>query len=325
VSDQERPSPASYADFSDTESGGWLRTAVQFFAIPLLIVCVALGLYMGISLMVGSGPKTVGDFVELLQSDTINRRWQAAYELAARLQGREVPAEFHEPRLLTALGQALESARAEQADPPQLAVVILGIIGRLGDPASAPVLLDALDDDDAWIRSHAIRALGALGDRAHVERIRTFAEHDDHGTRQSTLAALARLDQVEGLGYQLSPETRAIAREQLGDRHEDVRFTAALVLAEAGEAEAALPTLHKMIQRSYLEQFRLDTRLGGVSQYQVHSNVVLKAIRALILIKCNDLEVLNDLAKLTDDEFEGDPAVRQRARDALRRLQGQED
>ena len=325
VAEQKQTSPASYADFSDAEGGGWLRTAVQFFAIPLLIVCVAVGLYLGISLMVGTGPKSVGDFVELLQADTINRRWQAAYELATRLQGREVPAEFRDPRLVRALGSALESARAEDADPPQLAVVILGLLGRLGDPESTDKLVDALDDENAWIRSHAIRALGSLGDTAHIDRIRGFAHHDDHGTRQSALAALARLDQVDGLKYRLSSETRKIAIEHLGDRHEDVRFTAALVLAEAREGESALPVLRKMISREYLERFPLDTKLAGVSQYQVHSNVILKAVRALVIIECDDAEVLKDLAKLTDDDIEGDPEVRQRAREALRRLQGQED
>ena len=36
--------PASYADFSEEEEqGGWLKTSVQFFAIPMLIVVMAVG------------------------------------------------------------------------------------------------------------------------------------------------------------------------------------------------------------------------------------------------------------------------------------------
>ena len=77
---EENPkSAASYADFSDEEQqGGWLKTSVQFFAIPMLIVVLAVGVYLGASMLLGTGPQTVSDFAELLRSDTVTRRWHAA-------------------------------------------------------------------------------------------------------------------------------------------------------------------------------------------------------------------------------------------------------
>jgi hypothetical protein len=318
----EQQTPASYADFSDAQPGGWLRTAVQFFAIPLLIVCVAVGLYLGISLMVGTGPKSATDFVELLQSDTINRRWQAAAELAARLSVEEVPAEFRDPRLVRALVTALEGARAEQADPPRLSLLILNILRRLEDPIALDSVRAALDDEHAWVRSHAILALGGLKDRDSAERLRGFAVHTDAGTRQAALYVLAQLDQVEGLGvYRLSSQTREIALKHLGDRNEDVRFTAALILADAGEKEAALPVLLRMLDRSYLEQFPLDGRMSGISQYDLHSNVIAKAIRAVAALDCSDRpDVQQALERLADSDKEGDPQVREKARRALESL-----
>jgi HEAT repeat protein len=316
--------PASYAEFDDAREGGVLRTIVQFFAIPLLIVCVAVALYLGISVMVGTGPRTASDFVEVLQSDTINRRWQAAAELAARLSGEEVPEEFRDPRLVRALTTALDSARAEEADPPRLAVLLLGILRRLEDPAALDAVRDALDDKHPWVRSHAILALGALGDRESIPRLTgEFARHTDPGTRQATLSVLARLDQVEGLEYRLSRRTRELALESLGDRNEDVRFTAALILAEAGEKEAALPVLTRMLDRSYLEQFPLDGRLSGISQYDLHTNLILKAIRAVASLDCGDQpKVRKALEVLSDSGSEGDPEVRRRARSTLEALRG---
>ncbi len=316
----ENPSPpASYADFSDAEKGGWLRTAVQFFAIPLLIVSVAVAIWFGANLMVGSGPSSAADFVELLQSDTINRRWQAAFELARRLQGAEVPAEFRDPRLTATLGSALTRARADAGDDARLACTILGILGRLADPASLPAVRGALDDPHPWIRSYAVRALGGLGDRESAPRLRELASHEDPGTRQAALAVLAQFDVVEGVSTRLSPETRTLAVQHLSDPKEDVRFTAALVLARAGEGEAALPVLGRMLDRAYLEQFGMDATLTGISRYQLHSNLILRAIEAVERIDArNDEGILRGLQQRSLAEHEGDQQVRSAAQRVLK-------
>ncbi len=324
VAEKQQSSPASYADFSDAREGGWLRTLVQFFAIPFLIVCVAVGLYVGISLMVGSGADTAADFVVLLQSDTINRRTQAAYELAQRLAGKEIPEEFRDKKLVAALCGALEKARDENQNPPHQARVILSILGRLADPASTEAVRRALDDKHPWVRSYAILALAKLDDDQSVGRLREYADHDDAGTRQAALYALAQLDQVEGLPrFRISVETREIALRHLGDAKEDVRFTAALILADAGEKDVPRRVLYTMLDRKYLERFPLDSNQSGFSQYQIHSNVIRKAIAAVVKLKLRDDANVNELLeKLTDDDNEGDPEVRQQAREALRMLKG---
>jgi len=321
VAEKQQSSPASYADFSDAREGGWFRTLVQFFAIPFLIVCVAVGLYVGINLMLGSGPQSAADFVTLLQSDTINRRTQAAYELARRLAGKEIPAEFRDKKLVSALCKALDKAREENQNPPDQARVILSILGRLADPASTDTVRRALDDKHPWARSYAILTLAKLHDRASVGRLREYAGHDDAGTRQAALYALAKLDQVKGLPFHLGEPTRAIALRHLGDAKEDVRFTAALILADAGEKDAPRRVLYTMLDRKYLERFPLDSAQGGLSQYSIHSNVILKAIAAVTKLELrDDAKVSGLLKKLTDDDHEGDPEVRQQARKALRML-----
>ena len=322
---KQHPPPASYADFDDRESPpGWVRTAVQFFAIPLFIVCVAVAIYLGINLMLGSGPKSAGDFVVLLQSDTINRRWQAAYELAARLGGAEVPDEFRDPTLVDALCAALEKTRADTKDP-RLAELILRILARLQDPRALPAVRAALDYEHPWVRSHAIVALGALDDHASIPRLQELARSDGDGKiRQVCLDALASLEQLEGIPFQLSTGTRELARKGLGDAHEDVRFTSALILAHAGE-KSALPVLRKMLDREYLESFAFNDERGGLDPYTIRSDTLVKAIRGALWLECgDDAEVMQALRRLTDDDVEGDIAVREAARQALATLQDRE-
>ena len=315
--------PAAYAEFEDEQAGGWLRTVVQFFAIPMLIVGLAVGLYLGIRLLVGGGPESARDFVALLQSDTINRRWQAAYELANRLSGPEVPEEFRDPALVKALTVALTRARREKEEPPKSAVLILRILDRLGDPSTLPNVRDCLKDENDWVRSYAILALGNMRDEQSRDSIAAFRKHQDHGTRQTALVALAKMDQLEGVPYRLSVVTKEAAKDGLGDLHEDVRYTSALILARAGVRDGTLDVLLKMMDRDHLKEKtpdeRLDTRFQGIDRARLRSQVVLKAIRAVEQLKAGDDERV--VARLRQLEEDGDPDVRERARLALLKLQ----
>ncbi len=322
MDEKQAPTPASQARFEEEPPQGFLRTAVQFVAIPLVIVGVAVGLYVGINLMVGTGPTTAADFVRVLQSDTIGRRWQAAYELANRISTGEIPAEFRDPQLLRALSETLADARAQEEDPPKVAVLVLGILRRLREPSTLPAVREALGDKHPWVRSHAAVTLGALGDEESRPRLLALARSDDPGTQQASLEALCSLDQVEGMAFHLSPETRAVALEHVGDDNEDVRFTAALVLADAGEREAALPVLRRMLDRSYLDQFQVNDRWGALDVYRLRSDVLLQAIARAVKLSCgDDPQVMEAIARLTNDDIEGDLEVRQAARKALEALQ----
>ena len=318
--DDKPASPASYADFENEAPGGWLRTVVQFFAIPMLIVGVAVGIYLGINLLVGSGPKDAADYTRMLESDTINRRWQALHQLADRLRAREIPAEFRDEKLIQALCNALERARAAKSDPPRMAHAVLLIMQRLKDPRTLESARSAVDDEHEWIRSEAVLALGALGDQKSRGRIAALAMHDDHGTRQAALQSLVWLDQVEGMDFHLSTATREIAKKHLVDPHEDVRFTAAFTLADAGD-RASLPVLLRMLDRDYLEGFDFDERLQGISQYKIHSNVIVRAIQRVVALNAGDnAQIIAMLRKRTDTDFEGDNLVRKAAREALAKL-----
>ncbi len=331
--DKKPGSPASYASFEEEEPrGGVLRTFVQFFAIPMLIVSIAVGLWMGVHWIAGSGPTDADDFVELLRSDTINRRWQAAYELANRLRDG-VPEEFRQPRLLEALGSALTRARAEKEKPPRLAISVLRIIGRIADEKSIPVVRDALDDEDPWIRSYAVLGIGALGDRESRPKLVALASDTDPGTRRAALFTLARFDggglrpgglaRTDGAEAWLSRAVRQIAVDHLGDTDVDVRMTAALVLSETGQAEEAKPVLLKMLDRGYLESFEFNDSIGALDPNHVRSNTIIAGIKAVARLRYNDPPVLGALEKLTNDDTEIDGVVREHARKALQHLRDQ--
>ena len=328
---EQTPTPASYADFGEGSKPRVLRTAVQFFAIPLLITCVAVAIFVGAKLLVGGEPTTALEFVELLQQDTVNRRWQAAMEIAARIRDATaknggvptVPDEMRDPRLVKALQDALARARADAGDPRSAQWLLL-TLSLVGDPDSLPAIRATLDDANPVVRSFGIVALGRMRDYPSEDRIRDLAEDADAGTRQAAVRTLALLEQAPDWKPSeplvLSSTTRALALALLGDRVEDVRFQAAVILGLAGEREAALPLLKTMLNREALGEIALDRRAVGIDKYTLQGNLILIAIETVVRLGAlDDPEVVAALERRANDDTEFDRDVRRSAREALAR------
>ena len=82
-----------------------------------------------------------------------------------------------------------------------------------------------------------------------------------------------------------------------------------------------MPVLKTMLSREYLEKLvpasDMDTSLV-VNRYQVHSNLLLAALRAVARLKAgDDPEVVAAVRKLTDSDDEGSAEVREKARELL--------
>jgi HEAT repeat protein len=124
------------------------------------------------------------------------------------------------PGLLAALGDADWNVRAAAARA----------LGQIGDAAAVPGLLAALGDAEANVRAAAARALGQIGDAAAVPGLlAALGDADVHW------AAAAVLRQI---GAPAVPGLLAALR----DADADVRWMAAWVLGEIGDA-AAVPGL----------------------------------------------------------------------------------
>ncbi len=323
-------SPASYADFEDTPKAGVLQTVVQFFAIPMLIVSLAVGAFLGYQLLFGGGPQSLQDFAELMNSDSINRRWQAAMEVSTRIrrardEGDErTLAEARDERFVRSLLKVLADGRrrAPSPDAQRAAAQILLVLSWINSPHALESIRAAAQDPDPWIRAHAVSALGELQDRASLDFLIASVAHEDPGTRQAALRALAKLEYRRGHPLVLTSRTRDLAREALGDADENVRFQAAVILALAGD-RGALQVAKRFLSREHLRSYEVDEELAGTDPYTVRGNALVWAIRAVVRLEASgDPEVIQALERLADDEYEGLSFVRREARAALRKLKG---
>ncbi len=271
---------------------------LQFFIFPLAIVAVCVAVFVIFGLIAGES-KGARDYLTEVRTGGANRRWQAAFELSKVLQAGKDPA-LADPKFRSEL---LALFGETKNDDPRVRRYLALALGRLGDRAAVPVLLEAAKDmgaegraADPETRVYALWALGAIGDPSALPDLLERARDEDPGIRKTAIHALGAFG---------TAEARAALVAALGDATEDVRWNAALALARRGDHEAA-PVLGQMLDRKHLETV---PGLNGDQQEQA----ILAAATAATAVPAPELrEALKRLR-------EADPSlkVREAARKAL--------
>ena len=249
--------------------------AVQFFLIPLAVVALAVGVYVGFRSLLADA-RTPQDYLLEVQSGGSNRRWPAAYELSRQMADPKVRADR---TLAPALVKAFENAQGDSQVRRYLALAI----GRLDPPLPAEAIVDltrALDDPDSETRISVIFALGSSGDAAVVPRLIPLytAQDVDAGIRKMVVYALGALPgdtQIDTL------------RTALQDAAPDVRWNAAVALARKNNHEG-VGVLKQMLDRTYVEQtVKREVRLDA--DQDPIADVLISGLRAAATLKDESL------------------------------------
>ncbi len=238
-----------------------LRTFFGLFLVPLLVVLLCVGIFVGFG-WIAYDRQEVDDYLNDLRSSWKPRRAQAAYELSkvliadpealeaapeARAELRRLFVESEDPEIRRYLGLVLgytrdpeavtELTRALDGADPTTRIYLLWSLGAIGDPRAGPALLEAVADRDAGVRKTAAFALGELGDPAAVP------------------ALLPALE----------------------DPVADVRWNAALAVSRLG-SDAGVPVLEQMLDRD------LTSKVEGITAEQ-QQDTMIGAIRALAAVR----------------------------------------
>ena len=297
--------------------------AVQFFLIPLAVVAITVGVYVGFRSLLADnrGPK---DYLAEVQNGGSDRRWPAAYELSRLMDDPKVRAD-------RSLGPALVNAfeRAKEDDPRIRRYLALAI-GRLDPPMSREAIaaLSASLDEETrpasqdWVsrftgwstadigevRISAIWALGASGDPAVAGRLLPLYASPDAGIRKMVVYSLGAL-----------PGDTQIAtlRTALQDEIPDVRWNAAIALSRHANHEG-VPVLRQMLDRSYVEQTVKREARQDVDQDPI-ADVMIGGLRAAALLKDEQLRMTIERLSENDRSMK----VRQSALEALKVLGAQ--
>ncbi len=234
--------------------------AVQFFLIPLAVVAITAGIYLGFRMLLADD-RSAQEYLADVRYGAREHQWPAAYELSQRMLDPEVRADR---AFVPVLVRAFEEAR--DGDPRVRRYLALAI-GRM-DPPMTPDAIAALsrsleEPEKVWTpdlfdrmtgwnevtlveaRIAAIWALGSSGDPSVVPLIQRLYGSTDDGIRKMVVYALGALPGDDQTGT---------LRTGLHDSVADVRWNAAVALARHGNREG-VPVLSQMLDRNYLAQW----------------------------------------------------------------------
>jgi HEAT repeat protein len=276
--------------------------AVQFFLIPLAVVAITVGVYIGFRSLLADA-RSPQDYLVEIQRGGSDRRWPAAYELSRLMADPKVRAD-------RTLAPALVKAFQESKGDAQVRRYLALAIGRLDPPLPADAIADlthALDDPDSETRISVIWALGSSGDPAVVPRlIPLFTAPDvDAGIRKMVVYALGALP-----GDAQIPTLRTALQDSIAD----VRWNAAVALARHGNHDG-VAVIKQMLDRPFVEQtvkrdVRQDADLDPVA------DVMISGLRAAAALKDESLKPSVTVLSEADRSLK----VRQAAIEALKMI-----
>jgi HEAT repeat protein len=292
--------------------------AVQFFLIPLAVVAITVGVYVGFRSLLADnrGPK---DYLAEIQNGGSDRRWPAAYELSRLMDDPKVRADRSlAPALVTAFDRAKD-------DDPRIRRYLALAIGRL-DPPMSPEAIAALSasleeetkpasqdwisrftgwsaSDIGEVRISAIWALGASGDPTVAARLQPLYTSPDAGIRKMVVYSLGALP-----GDSQLPTLRTALQDEMPD----VRWNAAVALSRHANHEG-VPVLRQMLDRQYVEQtVKSDVRQDD--DRDPVADVMISGLRAAASLKDDALKAsVNNLS-----QHDRSMRVRQAAIEALK-------
>ncbi len=273
--------------------------AVQFFLIPLAVVGITVGVYVGFRSLLTDDRKPQ-DYLAEVRNGGSDRRWPAAYELSRLMADPNVRADR------TLAPELVKAFVAAKEDDPRVRQYLALAIGRLDPPLPAEAVAElkkTLDSNDGEARISAIWALGSSGDASVVPTLQPLYESSDPGIRKMVVYALGALP-----GETQLPTLRTA----LQDSTADVRWNAAVALARKGNHDG-VPVLRQMLDRPYVEQtVKRDVRQDD--DRDPIADVMISGLRAAATLKDAALKPSVTTLSETDRSMR----VRQAALEALK-------
>lgn len=293
----EAAPPAASAD-AEPERQTTPFLVMQFFIFPMAIVAVCVTVFVIFGLIAADG-RGARDYLNEVRTGSMNRRWQAAFELSKVLQAGKDPA-LKDP---TFVGEVVRLFDDSTEGDPRVRRYLALALGRLGDPRAVPSLLKVANDPGADPETliYSVWALGAIGDPGAIPSLVAVARHEDASLRKTA---------VHALGPFAGSEAEAALVAALADPVDDVAWNAAIALGRRGDARAA-DALLELLDRSHVAKAAGDA--PDAMSMEQQDEVLLQAVAAAQ--KTPDARLDGRLEALRDSD--PSPKVREAAGTAL--------
>jgi HEAT repeat protein len=267
----------------------------QFFLFPLVIIAICIGIFLLFGYLTYE-QRTAQEYLNDVRTGSeLCCRWQSAYELSNVISSQK-----EKLRTANFVEDLIRVYQSSRDDDPRVRRYLALTMGHLGDPRAIPTLVEGLGDSDPENQINNLLALGTIGDKsattAVVERMRA----GEPVVRKMAAFVLTALK---------DPAAARDLQVALNDEHEEVRWYAAIALAQIHDS-SGVEVLMKLADRSYVDQLQ-DF---GAEQ---RSQLLINAIRCLGILKFEPAKDRIHALSQSDPDL----AVRDAALEALKRIE----
>ncbi len=236
------------------------------FLFPLLIA-VGMAILLCTVVLLTREAETPESLITAIKTGTPSKRWQKAYELSNELnQGRGLL------RSSGVMKEVIHILTSRSEYDPKTRSYMAVALSRFDEPEVIPALQNALSQEkDIDVQLFLLWALGVKEARAAEAQIRDFLKSEDPHIRKMAAYVLG------AVGSDASADALIAL---LDDRHQDVRWNAALSLARLGRPEG-YEELLQMIDRISLDAS------GGLTEEQ-KEEIMTSAVKGIALLGRKD-------------------------------------
>ena len=234
----------------------------QLFLFPLIVIGFGVGVFLLFG-FITQEQRSPQSYLNEIRMGSETRRWQAAFELSKVIAARK-----EELQSTGFAGDVLDLYESTTSDNPQIRQFLAMSLGHLEDRIAVPALTEGLNDSATETQIWTLWAIGTIGDPEAASEVGGKLRSDDPAVRKMAVYVLGALK---------DPSTIRDLQVALNDNVADVRWNAAMALAQLNDAAGA-DLLIQLIDREYLGQF-LDMSLAD------KDNAIVNAMKCLSILK----------------------------------------
>ena len=271
----------------------------SFFLIPFMLAIFG-ALFFFMFQFLTYEKNTPIDLLNNIQSGSATKRWQSAFELSNML----TPDKINDKSLFeNKLKNLFEKSKY---DDSKVRTYLALAMGKTENESFGNVLLDALNDEDEFVRIAGIKSLGLLKYESSCEKLTEIIRESDENAEK--LAAIISLGMIGDTTYS------DVLIEMLESEEPNLRWDSGIALIKMNNS-SGVAMVEKLLKRDYYKAFPAKDDGSGLDLEEIE-NTLFVAIAAsnvyidnifkdeLIFLSKNDRSIkVREFALKTIDEY----------------------
>jgi HEAT repeat protein len=266
----------------------------SFFLIPFMIAIFGAVFFL-LFRFITFETNDASELLNQIKIGSASKRWQSAYELSKVFNNPD-----HIPNDLSFKNQMISAYNHSKHDDPLVRSYLAIAMGVTRDNFYADVLTDGLKDDDRESRLAAIQAVGMVGAKIAIPKLKSLLKESQYSDE--------RLAITISTGYIGDESSIPFLRELLYDEEPNIRWDAAVGLAKMGDTSSVF-IIENLLDRNYLSSFPelSPSEIDQVISTAIYVTSILKhdrfysKLKALALDK--NLKIRNSVIKTLEKNY----------------------